>query len=194
VPRRRAPSFSKDPFIEVQAWLDGPGIHFQAFGSDRGLAVFGTIITPYLLFWQASQEVEEQRASKGEKPLKDAPEQARDRLQRIKADTCIGMGFSNLIAFFIMLTAAVTLHHHGVKDIETSAQAAEALRPIAVNRRFYYFPQVSLAPGCLPYRFWQARPPMPWRIFHTFVLRLFPVTPAPLPKIPETVPSGSMIG
>ena len=91
--------------------------------------MFGAIISPYLFFWQASQEVEEQRTSKGEKPLKDATEQARDHLQHIKVDTYIGMGFFNLIAFFIMLTAAVTLHHHDVKDIETSAQAAEALRP-----------------------------------------------------------------
>jgi Mn2+/Fe2+ NRAMP family transporter len=113
------------------------------------VAVFGTTISPYLFFWQASQEVEEQRASKGEKPLKDAPEQARDHLQRIKVDTYIGMGFSNLIAFFIMLTAAVTLHQHGIKDIQTSAQAAEALRPIAGEYAFLLFSAGIVGTGLL---------------------------------------------
>jgi NRAMP (natural resistance-associated macrophage protein)-like metal ion transporter len=74
------------------------------------VAVFGTTISPYLFFWQASQEVEEQRAKAGEEPLTIAPEQAKIALSRIKLDTYIGMGFSNLVAFFIMLTAAVTLH------------------------------------------------------------------------------------
>ena len=103
------------------------------------VAVFGTTISPYLFFWQASQEVEEQRARRGEEPLRAAPEQAERSLRRIKIDTYIGMAFSNLIAFFIMLTAAATLHAHGVIDIQSSAQAAEALRPLAGEFAFLLF-------------------------------------------------------
>ncbi|SHL89552.1 NRAMP (natural resistance-associated macrophage protein) metal ion transporters [Nitrosospira sp. Nsp11] len=126
-----------------------PSVSFETDYVVAVVAVFGTTISPYLFFWQASQEVEEQRASKGEKPLKDAPEQARHHLQRIKVDTYIGMGFSNLIAFFIMLTAAVTLHQHGVRDIQTSAQAAEALRPIAGEYAFLLFSAGIVGTGLL---------------------------------------------
>src|SRR5205809_26192 len=73
------------------------------------VAVLGTTISPYLFFWQASQEVEEQRATPGHEPLKDAPGQAREHLQRIKTDTYVGMMFSNLIALCIMLTTAATV-------------------------------------------------------------------------------------
>ena len=113
------------------------------------VAVFGTTISPYLFFWQASQEVEEQRAAAGEEPLRAAPEQARANFRRIKLDTYFGMGFSNLIAFFIMLTAAVTLHLHGVTDIETSAQAAEALRPVAGEFAFVLFTAGIVGTGLL---------------------------------------------
>ncbi len=113
------------------------------------VAVFGTTISPYLFFWQASQEVEEQRAAPGERPLKQAPEQARAHLRRIKIDTYIGMGFSNLVAFFIMLTAAVTLNRHGITDIQTSAQAAEALRPLAGDFAFWLFSAGIVGTGLL---------------------------------------------
>ncbi|HUX90763.1 MAG TPA: Nramp family divalent metal transporter [Gallionellaceae bacterium] len=113
------------------------------------VAVFGTTISPYLFFWQASQEVEEQRAATGEEPLIAAPEQARAQLRRIKIDTYIGMGFSNIVAFFIMLTAAVTLHLHGVTDIETSAQAAQALRPLAGDFAFMLFSVGIIGTGLL---------------------------------------------
>lgn len=103
------------------------------------VAVLGTTISPYLFFWQASQEVEEQREKAGEEPLKQAPKQAPRNLKRIQRDTYIGMGFSNLIAFFIMLTAAVTFHQHGITDIQTTAQAAQALRPVAGNFAFLLF-------------------------------------------------------
>lgn len=103
------------------------------------VAVFGTTISPYLFFWQASQEVEEQRATPGERPLAKAPKQAAAELQRIKIDTYVGMAFSNIVAFFIMLTAAVTLHLHGLTDIQTSAQAAQALRPLAGDFAFVLF-------------------------------------------------------
>lgn len=137
------------PWSDVFRSVITPSISFETGYVVAVVAVFGTTISPYLFFWQASQEVEEQRAAKGEKPLKDAPEQANSHLQRIKVDTYIGMGFSNLIAFFIMLTAAVTLHQHGIKDIETSAQAAEALRPIAGEYAFLLFSAGIVGTGLL---------------------------------------------
>jgi NRAMP (natural resistance-associated macrophage protein)-like metal ion transporter len=113
------------------------------------VAVFGTTISPYLFFWQASQEVEEQRAAIGEHPLRRAPDQAREHLKRIKIDTLFGMGFSNLVAFFIILTAAVTLNKHGITDIQTSAQAAEALRPLAGEFAFALFSAGIVGTGLL---------------------------------------------
>jgi len=113
------------------------------------VAVFGTTISPYLFFWQASQEVEELRADPDAVPLKDKPRQARADFRRIKVDTYIGMGFSNLVAFFIMLTTAVTLHAHGITDIQTSAQAAQALKPIAGNFAFMLFSLGIIGTGML---------------------------------------------
>ncbi|MBE0620009.1 MAG: divalent metal cation transporter [Burkholderiales bacterium] len=113
------------------------------------VAVFGTTISPYLFFWQASQEVEEQRAGPGEAPLRDAPGQARAHLNRIKLDTYVGMAFSNSVAFFIMLTAAATLNLHGITDIQSSAQAAEALRPIGGEFAFALFAAGIIGTGML---------------------------------------------
>lgn len=113
------------------------------------VAVFGTTISPYLFFWQAAQEVEEQRATQGEEPLMVAPEQAHEHLHRIKIDTYVGMGFSNLVAFCIMLTTAVTLQQHGITNIQTSAQAAEALRPVAGNLAFAIFAAGIIGTGLL---------------------------------------------
>jgi NRAMP (natural resistance-associated macrophage protein)-like metal ion transporter len=103
------------------------------------VAVLGTTISPYLFFWQASQEVEEVRANHGEKPLKRAPAQAHQQLGRIRIDTYLGMAFSNVVAFFIILTAAATLHAHGITEISTSAQAAKALEPLAGRFAFLLF-------------------------------------------------------
>jgi NRAMP (natural resistance-associated macrophage protein)-like metal ion transporter len=103
------------------------------------VAVLGTTISPYLFFWQASQEVEEVRNNRGEKPLKRAPSQASAQLGRIRIDTYLGMAFSNLVAFFIILTAAATLHAHGITEISTSAQAAKALEPLAGRFAFLLF-------------------------------------------------------
>lgn len=113
------------------------------------VAVLGTTISPYLFFWQASQEVEEQRATPGEEPLRDAPEQARQHFQRIKFDTHVGMTFSNLIAFCIMLTTAATLHAAGVQSIQSAAQAAEALRPLAGDFAFLLFACGIIGTGLL---------------------------------------------
>ena len=137
------------PWGEVFYRTIMPSISFKADYVIAVVAVFGTTISPYLFFWQASQEVEELRATEGEAPLKEAPEQAHTHLQRIKIDTYIGMGFSNLIAFFIILTAAVTLHLHGITDIQTSAQAAEALRPLAGEFAFLLFTAGIVGTGLL---------------------------------------------
>jgi NRAMP (natural resistance-associated macrophage protein)-like metal ion transporter len=103
------------------------------------IAVLGTTISPYLFFWQASQEVEEVHHNHGEKALKRAPAQAPAQLQRIRIDTYVGMAFSNAVAFFIILTAAATLHAHGITEISTSAEAAKALEPLAGRFAFLLF-------------------------------------------------------
>jgi len=103
------------------------------------VAVLGTTISPYLFFWQASLETEEIRNHPDEESLKNAPEQAPKQFDRIRLDTYVGMAFSNVVAFFIIVAAAATLNAHGIKDVETSAQAAEALRPIAGNAAFLLF-------------------------------------------------------
>jgi NRAMP (natural resistance-associated macrophage protein)-like metal ion transporter len=113
------------------------------------VAIFGTTISPYLFFWQASQEVEELRARHGQRALKHAPSQGASNLKRIKFDTWIGMGFSNLIAFFIVLATAATLHAHHITDIETSSQAASALRPIAGEFTFLLFSIGIIGTGLL---------------------------------------------
>ncbi len=95
------------------------------------IAVLGTTISPYLFFWQASQEVEDLKSTRGEKPLKRARRQAPFQLGRIRVDTYFGMAFSNVVAFFIILTTAATLHAHGQTDVSTAAQAAQALAPLA---------------------------------------------------------------
>ena len=103
------------------------------------VAVFGTTISPYLFFWQAAQEVEELDADPHAGPLAHSPHGAAAHLRRIKIDTYLGMAFSNLVAFCIILGTAVTLNVAGTTDIETSAQAAEALRPLAGELAFLLF-------------------------------------------------------
>jgi NRAMP (natural resistance-associated macrophage protein)-like metal ion transporter len=95
------------------------------------VAILGTTISPYLFFWQASQESEDQRIDPEKEPLIDKPLDATMEFSRIRADTIIGMAFSNLIALSIITTAAATLHATGKTDIQSSADAAEALRPVA---------------------------------------------------------------
>ena len=113
------------------------------------VAVLGTTISPYLFFWQASQEVEEQVATPGHEPLREAPHQAREHLRRIRLDTWIGMAFSNLVALCIMATAAATLHQAGVTEITTAEQAASALRPIAGDFSFLLFSLGIIGTGLL---------------------------------------------
>ncbi len=125
-----------------------PSFSFNAKFIIALVAVLGTTISPYLFFWQASEEVEEERTAQ-DKPLKKAPEQATRQLGRIHADTFVGMAFANLVAFFIMLTTAVTLNTHGITDIQTSAQAAEALRPVAGKFAFALFTVGIIGTGML---------------------------------------------
>jgi Mn2+/Fe2+ NRAMP family transporter len=113
------------------------------------VAIFGTTISPYLFFWQASQEVEDMTADPKAQALIDAPHQARASFSRINIDTMVGMGFSNIIAFCIMLTTAVTLNMHGITDIQTSSQAASALRPIAGEFAFLLFSAGIIGTGML---------------------------------------------
>lgn len=110
------------------------------------VAVFGTTISPYLFFWQAAQEMEDVHAGPGQP---HTPQQVRRHLRRIKWDTVVGMTFSNVIAFFIILSTAATLHAAGVRDIQTSAQAAEALRPLAGHLTFFLFSLGIIGTGLL---------------------------------------------
>jgi Mn2+/Fe2+ NRAMP family transporter len=113
------------------------------------VAVFGTTISPYLFFWQSAEEVEDAAMGTGKGSLIEHPEDAPSELDRIAVDNYVGMAFSNLIAFFIVLTTALTLNKAGIVDIETSAQAAEALRPIAGEFAFLLFSLGIIGTGLL---------------------------------------------
>jgi len=126
-----------------------PSLSFSNSYLTALTAVFGTTISPYLFFWQASLEVQEQKAASGEKPLKQAPRQMPAQLERMRGDTYLGMAFSNVIAFFIILDAAAVLHSHGITDIQTTAQAAEALRPIAGELAFLLFTTGIIGTGLI---------------------------------------------
>jgi NRAMP (natural resistance-associated macrophage protein)-like metal ion transporter len=137
------------PWPQVALSLVMPKMTWDAETITTIVAVFGTTISPYLFFWQASQEVEELEADPQAQPLRAAPHQARASFVRIQIDTYIGMGFSNLVAFFIILTTAVTLHVHGVTHIQTSADAATALRPLAGDFAFLLFALGIIGTGLL---------------------------------------------
>jgi NRAMP (natural resistance-associated macrophage protein)-like metal ion transporter len=124
--------FAHVPWREVAKLTLLPHISLNRDYLTALVAVLGTTISPYLFFWQASQEVEEVKNHRGEKALKRAPNQAAAQLERIRIDTYLGMAFSNLVAFFIILTTAATLHAHGETNIATSAQAAKALEPLGI--------------------------------------------------------------
>lgn len=113
------------------------------------VAILGTTISPYLFFWQAEEEVEEVKEREDAKPLVRAPRQAEAEFGRIRIDTYLGMGLSNLVALFIIITTAATLHAHGVTDIQTSSQAAQALKPIAGPATFVVFALGIVGTGLL---------------------------------------------
>ena len=137
------------PWGEVLHGAAVPKLEFSQNYLLLIVAIFGTTISPYLFFWQAGQEVEELALQRNGDSLRQSPEDARHHLRRINIDTALGMAFSNIIAFFIMLTTAVTLYTHGVHDIQTSAQAAEALRPIGGEFTFLLFAGGIIGTGML---------------------------------------------
>lgn len=113
------------------------------------VALLGTTISPYLFFWQSSEEAEELANHRGQKALKTAPRQAPRQFRRIRFDTLIGMAFSNLIAIAIIMATAATLHRQGVTQIDSAAQAAEALRPVAGSLAFALFALGIIGTGFL---------------------------------------------
>jgi NRAMP (natural resistance-associated macrophage protein)-like metal ion transporter len=123
------------------------------------VAIFGTTISPYLMFWQSSQEVEEIEQDADAHPLKQRPAEAPRELQRIRLDTFFGMAVSNIVAIAIMISAAATLHAQGKTDIATAAEAAEALRPIAGDFAFALFSLGIIGTGLLPSPCWRAPRP-----------------------------------
>jgi len=139
----------KLPWLQVLHAAVLPSLSWDKDYITTVVAIFGTTISPYLFFWQASQEVEDLRAEDSAQALKRAPQQAPAQFRRIKIDTVIGMGFSNLVAMFIVMTAAATLGAHGVTEITSSAQAAEALRPIAGDFAFALFSIGIIGTGLL---------------------------------------------
>lgn len=113
------------------------------------VGVLGTTISPYLFFWQAEEEVEEEKENPQKAPLIERPDQAPNEFYRIRLDTYVGMALSNLVALFIILTTAATLNANGITDIESSAQAAEALRPVAGPFAFALFACGIIGTGLL---------------------------------------------
>ncbi len=126
-----------------------PRFNLDADAATMIVAVFGTTISPYLFFWQASEEVEDMRAKPGASPLLNNRAAAPSELRRIGWDTWSGMFYSNATAYFIILATAVTLHIAGVTDIETAAQAAGALRPLAGDFAYLLFALGILGVGLI---------------------------------------------
>jgi Mn2+/Fe2+ NRAMP family transporter len=137
------------PWSQVALRTVWPTFKINAGAAAVVVGVFGTTISPYLFFWQASEEVEDMQAKRGAAPLvRDAPH-AGVELRRIKWDTWSGMFYSNVTAYFIILATAVTLHAGGVTDINTAAQAASALRPLAGKFAYTLFALGILGVGLI---------------------------------------------
>lgn len=137
------------PWGEMARGLFVPALSASMTFWTSLVAILGTTISPHLFFWQASQEVEDVEATPERDPLKYAPHQAESALGRIRLDTYIGMAFSNLVAIAIIVTTAATLHVHRVTNIQSSSQAAEALRPVAGQFAFSVFTLGILGTGLL---------------------------------------------
>ena len=119
------------PWTEALKGLVIPHVSFNAAFLTTLVAILGTTISPYLFIWQSAQEAEKERIDPDKTPLREDGSDANEEYRRIRLDTLIGMAFSNLIGISIIITTAATLHAHGKTDIQSSAQAAEALKPIA---------------------------------------------------------------
>ncbi|HEY3919803.1 MAG TPA: divalent metal cation transporter [Stellaceae bacterium] len=137
------------PWRDVAYQTLVPSLHFETSYIVAIVAVLGTTISPYLFFWQSSQEAEDVREDPAAKPLKRAPKQAPAEFRRIRIDTYLGMFLSNAVGWFIIVTVAATLHAHGIKTIDTASQAAEALRPIAGPFAFLLFALGIIGTGLL---------------------------------------------
>lgn len=136
------------PWATALRSLIVPEIQFNVAYATALVAVLGTTISPYLFFWQAGQEVEEQHRHHA-KPLCLTAKTAGPELKRIQVDTLTGMAFSTIISLAIVFATAATLHANGVREIATSAQAAEALRPIAGQFAFAMFAIGIIGTGLL---------------------------------------------
>ncbi len=137
------------PWGEVALRTVWPHFKFDAQGAAVVTGVFGTTISPYLFFWQASEEVEDMHAGHRDSPLKNAPREAPKELRRIRWDTLSGMFFSDITAYFIILATAVTLHASGVTSVDTAAKAASALKPLAGNFAYWLFAAGILGVGMI---------------------------------------------
>jgi Mn2+/Fe2+ NRAMP family transporter len=138
----------KVPWLEVGRALVMPVISWTSDYALTMVAVFGTTISPYVFIWQAGQEVEELKLHRAS-ALRKTPHDHQGHINRIKWDTIIGMVFSNIISFAIILTTAATLHSQGLVTINTAADAAEALRPIAGVFTFLLFACGIIGTGLL---------------------------------------------
>jgi NRAMP (natural resistance-associated macrophage protein)-like metal ion transporter len=136
------------PWLHALRSLVVPELEFNAAYATAFVAILGTTISPYLFFWQAGQEIEEERRHHA-KPLCLTAASAGPELRRIRIDTLTGMAFSTIISLAIVFATAATLHAHGVRDITTSSQAAEALRPIAGELAFAMFAAGIIGTGLL---------------------------------------------
>jgi Mn2+/Fe2+ NRAMP family transporter len=136
------------PWGEVARRTVWPRFKMNADAAAMIVGVFGTTISPYLFFWQASEEVEDMHAKRGRPLVGDSPEAERE-LRRIRWDTWSGMFYSDITAFFIILATAVTLHVAGVTNIDTAAKAASALRPLAGNFAYLLFALGILGVGLI---------------------------------------------
>ncbi len=137
------------PWGQVALRTVMPHFRIDANAASVVVGVFGTTISPYLFFWQASEEVEDMGRGPRGKALIEVPADAPEELRRIKWDTWSGMFYSDITAYFIMLATAVTLNVSGVHDINTAAQAASALRPLAGNFAFLLFTLGLLGVGLI---------------------------------------------
>ena len=141
--------FVKVPWAQVLRDTFVPKMQLSASELTTFIALLGTSISPYLFFWQSSQEVEEVKSNEDQHAIRSAPLEAPSAYSKIRMDTIIGMVFSNLVAYFIILSAAVTLHANGITDVNTADEAAQALRPIAGNLSFFLFGLGIIGTGLL---------------------------------------------
>lgn len=127
------------PWGQVALRTIWPKFELNSASAAVIVGVFGTTISPYLFFWQTSEEVEDMQRAKGKSLVRGTANVAHKEIRRINWDTWSGMFYSNISAYFVILATAVTLHVSGITDINTAAEAATALKPLAGNFAFMLF-------------------------------------------------------